>query len=132
MQVTCPSCGARYAVDPLAIGPVGRIVQCARCAHRWLQTVAVATLAAVASAPAPRPQPPVEPVPDIVIRPQRQRASLPALIEPRPPRLWTTANLMVAGLIAAVVLVAVGVYFFHGEIVARMPAEWRSMLGQRT
>ena len=42
MQVTCPNCGARYAVDPLAIGPVGRIVQCARCANRWLQTVAAA------------------------------------------------------------------------------------------
>src|SRR5476649_185741 len=42
MQVICPNCGARYAVDPLAIGPVGRIVQCARCSHRWLQTVAAA------------------------------------------------------------------------------------------
>ena len=30
MQVTCPNCRARYAVDPLAIGPSGRIVQCAR------------------------------------------------------------------------------------------------------
>ena len=35
MHVTCPNCGARYAVDPLAIGPAGRTVQCARCSHRW-------------------------------------------------------------------------------------------------
>jgi len=48
MQVTCPNCGARYAVDPLAIGPVGRIVQCARCANRWLQTVAAAAAQAAA------------------------------------------------------------------------------------
>ncbi len=39
MQVTCPNCRARYAVDPLAIGPTGRIVQCARCSDRWFQTV---------------------------------------------------------------------------------------------
>ena len=39
MQVTCTNCRARYAVDPLAIGPSGRIVQCARCHDRWFQTV---------------------------------------------------------------------------------------------
>ncbi|MGE4077741.1 MAG: MJ0042-type zinc finger domain-containing protein, partial [Reyranella sp.] len=31
MHVTCSNCGARYIVDPLAIGPTGRTVQCARC-----------------------------------------------------------------------------------------------------
>jgi len=35
MHVTCSNCGARYIVDPLAIGPTGRTVQCARCNHRW-------------------------------------------------------------------------------------------------
>ena len=42
MQVTCPQCGARYAVDPAAIGPTGRTVQCVRCSHRWFETVKAA------------------------------------------------------------------------------------------
>lgn len=41
MQVSCPNCRARYAVDPLAIGPAGRTVQCARCSERWFQTVKI-------------------------------------------------------------------------------------------
>ena len=49
MQVTCPNCRARYAVDPLAIGPSGRTVQCARCSERWFQLVK--------SEPAPEPAP---------------------------------------------------------------------------
>ncbi|HZP98984.1 MAG TPA: zinc-ribbon domain-containing protein [Reyranella sp.] len=50
MQVTCPNCRARYAVDPLAIGPSGRTVQCARCNERWFEVVKVQ--------PAPPPSPP--------------------------------------------------------------------------
>ena len=41
MIVTCSNCAARYAVDPLAIGPAGRTVECARCHHRWFQRVEV-------------------------------------------------------------------------------------------
>ena len=39
MQVACPNCGARYLVDPAAIGPTGRTVQCSRCSHRWFETI---------------------------------------------------------------------------------------------
>ena len=56
MQVTCPKCRARYAVDPLAIGPSGRTVQCARCNERWFETVKVAP------APPPSSSPPVSPL----------------------------------------------------------------------
>ena len=52
MVVTCPNCGSRYAVDPLAIGPAGRTVQCARCDHRWFHMVEGTA-----------------PLPDMVIRP---------------------------------------------------------------
>ena len=170
MQVTCPNCGARYAVDPLAIGPVGRIVQCARCANRWLQTVAAAAAQAAArqavddamnsprTAPAagsgssadtasaptaskppssgesppalgpPRPFETAEPVPDLVIRPPRQRTSLPAVIESR--RKNSLPVMIAAGVGTVIVIVAIGaaLYFFREPILAKMPAEWRTFL----
>jgi predicted Zn finger-like uncharacterized protein len=170
MQVTCPNCGARYAVDPLAIGPVGRIVQCARCANRWLQTVAAAAAQTAArqavddamnsprTAPgagsgsgadtadaAPEAKPPsfgesppplgparpfeaAEPAPDLVIRPPRQRMSLPTVIAP--PRKSHLPLLLGIGAGAVIVVVAIGaaLYFFREPILAKMPAEWRTLL----
>lgn len=37
MIISCPACSARYAVDATKIGPRGRTVKCAKCAHTWLQ-----------------------------------------------------------------------------------------------
>lgn len=37
MIITCPSCKARYAVEASKIGPRGRTVKCAKCAHTWMQ-----------------------------------------------------------------------------------------------
>lgn len=37
MIIACPSCSARYVVDPVKIGPSGRTVKCAKCAHAWAQ-----------------------------------------------------------------------------------------------
>ncbi len=37
MIITCPSCSARYIVDPAKIGPQGRTVKCAKCANAWAQ-----------------------------------------------------------------------------------------------
>ncbi len=37
MIVTCPSCNTRYSLDPGSLGPRGRTVRCARCAHTWTQ-----------------------------------------------------------------------------------------------
>jgi predicted Zn finger-like uncharacterized protein len=170
MQVICPNCGARYAVDPLAIGPVGRIVQCARCSHRWLQTVAAAKADAARdaveaamnspetapsgafsapppeSAPAPqignsgfslgparpveRPEPaePVEAIPDLVIRPPRQRSSLPAVIEARP-RTRLPIKIAIVVIVLAVVAGAGGVgYLFLDDILPMVPVGWRTIL----
>lgn len=86
MQVTCPNCGARYAVDPLAIGPVGRIVQCARCSNRWLQTVAAAAAqtagreAVDAAVNAPHPAP--ESAPDTVPPPSDPKPAFSGAIPP--------------------------------------------------
>ena len=115
MQVTCPNCGARYAVDPLAIGPTGRTVQCARCSHRWYQ--------------APPPEPavvaPRRPVPDFVIRPPTYRSGLPALATPAPKAQWGQW-VSIAGL--AVVVLAIAAYAFRGQIIAALPSEWRDAL----
>ena len=37
MIIPCPSCSARYVVDPLKIGAQGRTVKCAKCANAWAQ-----------------------------------------------------------------------------------------------
>lgn len=116
MQVTCPNCGARYAVDPLAIGPTGRTVQCARCSHRWREPPAP---------PAAVVPPPPRPVPDFVIRPPRYNSGLPALATPVPRAQWGQW-LSIAGL--AVIVLVIAVYALRGEILAVLPAEWRDAL----
>ncbi len=37
MILTCPSCHTRYTIDPATLGPQGRTVRCAKCAHTWTQ-----------------------------------------------------------------------------------------------
>lgn len=51
MQIVCPSCNARYLAPDANIGPNGRRVRCARCAHVWRVTLpeAVETDPAVAA-----------------------------------------------------------------------------------
>ena len=120
MQVTCPQCGARYAVDPAAIGPTGRTVQCVRCSHRWFETVKAAPAAS------PLPPPGERPVPDFVIRPQSHySAGLPAISPPRrtvPWGRWIAA--------AAVLILVVGATAFawRDEIRDRLPPGWSAFL----
>jgi predicted Zn finger-like uncharacterized protein len=120
MQVTCPQCGARYAVDPAAIGLSGRTVQCARCSHRWFEKVEAAPTASPLSPPDERP------VPDFVIRPQpHYHAGLPAISPPRrtvPWGRWTAA--------AAVLILALGAASFawRDEILDRLPPGWSAFL----
>ncbi len=37
MILTCPECSAKFVVKSEAIGPKGRKVKCAKCAHKWFQ-----------------------------------------------------------------------------------------------
>lgn len=37
MRITCPNCGAQYAVDPRVIPEEGRDVQCSSCGNVWYQ-----------------------------------------------------------------------------------------------
>ena len=113
MQLTCSNCGARYAVDPLAIGPAGRTVQCVRCSHRWFQRAASPSVAE--PTPEGKPAPAAPPVPDVVIRPSTPGAGLPALT-------W------IAYAIVLVVLLGGAGYAYRDQIKARLPAAWRTLL----
>jgi predicted Zn finger-like uncharacterized protein len=105
MIVTCSNCAARYAVDPLAVGPSGRTVECARCHHRWFQRVEA-------------PPPP----PDLVIRPPSPGATaqLPAVIEPKPEFGW---NRVLAVAAVVVILLAAAAFVFRQDIMAMMTNE---------
>ncbi len=35
MIVSCPACQTQFNVDPALLGPGGRKVRCAKCAHQW-------------------------------------------------------------------------------------------------
>jgi predicted Zn finger-like uncharacterized protein len=109
MVVTCPKCGSRYAVDPLAIGPDGRKVQCARCDHRWFQLVEG------------EPLPP--PAPDVVIRPTSVGSALPAVIPPKREIAWRR---LVAIAIVVVILLAATLFAFRREISSMMSYEARA------
>ena len=116
MQVTCPNCGARYAVDPLAIGLNGRMVQCVRCSHRWYERPVAAT---ATMAPPPRP------VPDFVIRPPSYNSGLPALATPPARTHWGRWLAAIAVFLIVLVLVA---YAFRREILEALPPDWRVAL----
>jgi predicted Zn finger-like uncharacterized protein len=106
MVVTCSNCRARYAVDPLAIGPGGRTVQCARCDHRWFEKV---------EGPAPAP--------DVVIRPATPGAGLPAVIAPRPQFGWRR---LVAVAMVILALLGAALFAFRHEITTMMSYEARA------
>ena len=38
MILSCTACGTRYLIDPVLLGPDGRVVRCAKCGHQWTQT----------------------------------------------------------------------------------------------
>lgn len=46
MILTCPSCAARFVVDPRAIGSAGRKVRCGKCKNEWVATAPLITLPA--------------------------------------------------------------------------------------
>lgn len=130
MHVTCSNCGARYIVDPLAIGPTGRTVQCARCNHRWFERAGPTASAALRERfeqPEPESQDAAERSHGVAqdqAQPQPSyRSGLPALARPpvRRPR-WPY-------LIAAAVLVAVtlgAILVIRGDTGAKSSMPWRA------
>ena len=118
MQLTCANCAARYLVDPAAIGPSGRTVQCFRCGHQWRAGAPVELAEATPSDPAaPLEQPAL--VPDMVIRPPEPSviANLPAI----PVKRGLPAWLKVAAAIVVMLAVAGGAgYLVVDRLVATL------------
>ncbi|MBX9943578.1 MAG: zinc-ribbon domain-containing protein [Reyranella sp.] len=124
MQVICPNCGARYAVDPGAIGAAGRTVQCIRCSHRWLEK------------PEARPETPAETAtpartePDIAIRPQMPGADQPVL--DRPAATGRHRGRWLAAATILIVVLGTAAYAWRDPIRDQLPAEWRVLLTMDT
>ncbi len=91
MIVACPSCGARFNLDPAKLLPAGRNVRCAKCDHRWRQmpegSEAPAELTESTEAPAPPPESPAEPMAESLDQPGAESPAAPPTeeAEPHPP-----------------------------------------------
>jgi predicted Zn finger-like uncharacterized protein len=120
MQVTCPSCGARYAVDPMAIGPAGRTVQCVRCSHRWREGAIASSAAIPVAAVPPHPRP----VPDFVIRPPSSyHSGLPAIAKPPAKSHW---GRWLSAVLVFVVVLCAATFAYRDEIRRNLPPEWQA------
>ena len=123
MIATCPACSTRYLVDPRALGPTGRTVRCANCAHTWHQDPAE-------DQPQRVDLPPPEPPPVAPVIPPREgaRVQLPAVSAPRrrvPALGWAAYVIVLAGLVAG------GLWWTREQVVSRFPvaARYYQMLG---
>ena len=106
MRITCPSCAAEYELG--ATLAAGRVVQCARCGHRWAPVPAepppVMETVPAEAMPEPASAPVVEvPPPSLSIPPDGR----PAPVTTAPPRAqsaltlaWIGSGVVLAGLLA--------------------------------
>ncbi len=74
------------------------------------------------------PEEPVEAIPDLVIRPPRQRTSLPAVIELRRGLGLPVKILIVVAVLAVVAAAAGAAYYYRDVILPMLPPGWRTML----
>ncbi|MEQ9815412.1 MAG: DUF3426 domain-containing protein [Azospirillaceae bacterium] len=77
MILSCPSCGARYLLNPHQLGESGRRVKCARCHHVWYQQRPADTIIA---APPPRQPAAERPAEGVAAAERRPPASHPERI----------------------------------------------------
>ena len=99
MMLSCTACATRYVVDPIALGPAGRTVKCARCGHFWFQEPPPLELDIKAS-DAEDHEDIVEPAREEEPEPRRSRTYLPSIPSERHQHPATFAGwLTVAALI---------------------------------
>lgn len=96
MIIACPSCGARFSLDPAKLLPAGRNVRCAKCEHRWRQMPEGHEEPAEVAAPEPAPPAPPAPEPT----PPAAEAPPPDEAETHPPTPPETAAEMAQSLAA--------------------------------
>jgi predicted Zn finger-like uncharacterized protein len=102
MQVICPNCRARYAVDPRAIGLGGRTVQCVSCSHRWFETV-----------------------PDFAIHPQ---PAYTAAFAAPPQKARVHWGRWIGAIVVLVIVAGVAAFAYRDQLQSRLPDTWRTIL----
>ncbi|MGY6628379.1 MAG: zinc-ribbon domain-containing protein [Oceanicaulis sp.] len=118
MIVTCPSCDAKYRVEPAALEARGGRVRCASCGHGWQVEAEALTLSEPAERPAPAaPEP--EPAPSLRDKPA-------AAIRARSEARRRKARLAMegagwAGVAAAFIVVMGGAVLMRADVVAAFP-----------
>ncbi len=115
MILNCPSCGARFLVDPTQIGPEGRQVRCGQCGHAWQQMAPPPLQESPPAAPAGSAIPPLE-----EFDAARRRSSGPQELEEGGPRP-SKAAIGWAALAVFIVALTAGAWFGRQAIVARLP-----------
>ena len=116
MILTCPSCTTRYLVDPVAVGPEGREVRCAKCGHQWFEIAPPPPLLLDQPAPEEAASAAAPPAPDADATPPGA-TRLPAL-RPPPRR---RSGLGWALLAVFVLLVLGGLYAGRDQVMQVLP-----------
>ncbi|HET6620494.1 MAG TPA: DUF3426 domain-containing protein [Dongiaceae bacterium] len=111
--VACPSCQARFNLDPAKLLPAGRNVRCAKCGHRWRQMPegmeeADAAEPTALEPPGPVPSIPEPPPPEPEPAPEPVAAAPAEEAEPHPPSPPETPAEMARSLAAIAEQVAGG------------------------
>ncbi|KAA5803946.1 hypothetical protein F1654_09140 [Alkalicaulis satelles] len=119
MIVTCPSCDAKYRVEPAALEARGGRVRCASCGHHWQVEAEALTLSEPAE-PRPKPAAPEpEPAPSLKDKPA---AAVRARAEARRRKARLAAEgAGWAGVAAALVVMLAGAVFLRADIVSAFP-----------
>lgn len=90
MILTCPNCDMRYLVSAVSIGPEGRKVRCASCAHIWFQKPEVSDSGFAGSfQDILKEEMQAAPIPESV-KPLPEGSNVPALPEDVPPSVGKT------------------------------------------
>ena len=130
MIIACPSCGARFNLDPAKLLPAGRNVRCAKCAHRWRQMPE--GYEEPAQIAAPEPAPPPEPLPAEPAQPVAEAPPPPEEeAEPHPPTPPETPAEMAQSL-AAIAEQVTGANKPKGAEEAKLQANPIARLARRT
>lgn len=118
MIVTCPSCDAKYRVEPAALEARGGRVRCASCGHGWQVEAEALTLSEPAERPAPAAP---EPVPAPSLR-DKPAAAIRARSEARRRKARVAMEgVGWAGVAAAFAVVLGGAVLMRADVVSAFP-----------